>query len=105
VIPETSFEFKPDAQLGVYFQVTSHALDGQNTAPAQLTYRILREGAAVEEVQDAEGLTIHRVTNGRLIAYAFLSLRKLGPGLYTVEVTCNLPDGNKVAANREIRIL
>jgi GWxTD domain-containing protein len=105
VIPETSFEFKPEAQLGVYFQVTSHALDGQNTAPAQLTYRILRDGVAVEEVQDVEGLTIHRVTNGRLIAYAFLSLRKLGPGLYTVEVACNLPDGNKVAANREIRIL
>lgn len=105
VIPETRFEFRPDAQLGVYFQVTSVALDGQNAASAQLTYRILREGVAVEEVQDTEGLTVHRITNGRLIAYAFLSLRKLGPGLYTVEVACNLPDGNKVSASREIRIL
>jgi hypothetical protein len=105
VIPETVAEFKPDSPLGLYFQVMSDLLAAQPPAQAELTYRILSQGQEVDEVRDAEGLTIHRATNGRIIAFAFLSLRKLDPGLYTVEVVCRLPDGGKVSASREIRVL
>ncbi|HSR68019.1 MAG TPA: GWxTD domain-containing protein [Acidobacteriota bacterium] len=87
VRPTLTRNFPQGGTLGLYMQVYNAALDQTTRSPALgVTYRILRDGQAVHEIEDVAGTSLFFYSDQRVVLVKGLPLKDLPEGKYSIEV-------------------
>ena len=87
VRPSLDREFSSTTPVGIYCQIYNAKIDPSIGAPAlALTYRVLRQGEVVTEAVDEIGESIQYASEARVVVVQQLSVRRLEPGEYRIQV-------------------
>lgn len=90
VRPASGGRFPEGGALGVYLQLYNFAFDQSSFAPTiRLIYRILSEGKPILELIDEKGVSVHSVSDRRLVLVKGIPLERLPVGKYQLQVVAH----------------